>query len=216
MKHTQKRRFVSALKSLDADYVVIDLGAGTAYNTVDFFLLADAQIMLVIPEPTSIENCYRFIKNSFFRQIFHNSENFRMKSLVKRILRKDNPYNVNTPKDLIACMGQLGGNAAVFIKEQQQLFLPTIVLNQVRSEREYKIGPAMQRACLKYFSLNVKFMGHLTFNESVRSSILARQPLAVESPDCETMQQLKIIYNELLQHELDRTEKHNLLSKLSL
>ena len=216
MKHTQKRRFVSALKSLDADYVVIDLGAGTAYNTVDFFLLADAQIMLVIPEPTSIENCYRFIKNSFFRQIFHNSENFRMKSLVKRILRKDNPYNVNTPKDLIACMGQLGGNAEVFIKEQQQLFLPTIVLNQVRSEREYKIGPAMQRACLKYFSLNVKFMGLLTFNESVRSSILARQPLAVESPDCETMQQLKIIYNELLQHELDRTEKHNLLSKLSL
>ena len=74
----------------------------------------------------------------------------------------------------------------------------------------------MQRACLKYFNLNVKFMGHLTFNESVRSSILARQPLAVESPDCETMQQLKTIYNELLQHELDRTEKHNLLSKLSL
>ena len=113
-------------------------------------------------------------------------------------------------------MNQLGGNAAVFIEEQQQLFMPSIILNQVRSEKEKKIGVAMEKACLKYFNLNVKFMGHLTFNESVRSSILARQPIAVESPDSETMQQLKIIYNELLQHEQERTEKHNLLSQLSL
>ena len=78
LKYTQKRRFLSALRNLDADYIVIDLGAGTSYNTVDFFLLADSQLMVVIPEPTSIENAYRFIKNSFFRHIFHNSKNFRL------------------------------------------------------------------------------------------------------------------------------------------
>ena len=43
MKHTQKRRFITALRQLNADYIVIDLGAGTAYNTIDFFLLADSQ-----------------------------------------------------------------------------------------------------------------------------------------------------------------------------
>ena len=54
-------RFLMALKRLDADYIIMDLGAGTAYNTIDFFLLAERQLMIVIPEPTSIENAYRFL-----------------------------------------------------------------------------------------------------------------------------------------------------------
>ena len=56
LKHTQKMRFLMALKRLDTDFIIMDLGAGTAYNTIDFFLLAEKQLMVVIPEPTSIEN----------------------------------------------------------------------------------------------------------------------------------------------------------------
>ena len=120
MKHTQKRRFITALRQLDADYIVIDLGAGTAYNTIDFFLLADSQGLIVIPEPTSIENAYRFIKNSFFRQVFHNSQGFGLKNVVNEILRKDNPHNVNTPRELIDYFNKLGGKATLFIEEQVQ------------------------------------------------------------------------------------------------
>ena len=215
MKHTQKRRFVNALRLLDADYIVIDLGAGTAYNTVDFFLLADSQIIIVIPEPTSIENPYRFIKNSFYRQILHNSEKFRMKSAVKNILRKDNPFNINTPKQLIDYLNHLGGNAAVFIEEQQESFRPCIILNQVRSEKEKKIGAAMVKACLKYFDLKVKISGHLDFDETVRQSVLDREPLAKSSLESKPVQQLSNICEILLLDEKARTEKNNLLSQLA-
>ena len=215
MKHTQKRRFVNALRLLDADYIVIDLGAGTAYNTVDFFLLADSQIIIVIPEPTSIENAYRFIKNSFYRQILHNSEKFRMKSAVKNILRKDNPFNINTPKQLIDYLNHLGGNAAVFIEEQQESFRPCIILNQVRSEKEKKIGAAMVKACLKYFDLKVKISGHLDFDETVRQSVLDREPLAKSSLESQPVQQLSNICEILLLDEKARTEKNNLLSQLA-
>ena len=217
MKHTQKRRFVTALRQLDADYIVIDLGAGTAYNTVDFFLLADTQIIIVIPEPTSIENAYRFLKNSFYRQILHNSEKFRIKiNVVKNIFRKDNPFNINTPKQLIAYMNQLGGNAAVFIEEQQQLFMPSIILNQVRSEKEKKIGVAMEKACLKYFNLNVKISGYLDFDETVRQSVIDREPLAKNSLGSVPVQQLSIICEKLLQEEKEGTKNNNLLSQLAL
>ena len=215
MKHTQKRRFVNALRLLDADYIVIDLGAGTAYNTVDFFLLADSQIIIVIPEPTSIENAYRFIKNSFYRQILHNSEKFRMKSAVKNILRKDNPFNINTPKQLIDYLNHLGGNAAVFIEEQQESFRPCIILNQVRSEKEKKIGAAMVKACLKYFDLKVKISGHLDFDETVRQSVLDREPLAKSSLESKPVQQLSNICEILLLDEKARIEKNNLLSQLA-
>ena len=130
-------------------------------NTIDFFLLADSQGLIVIPEPTSIENAYRFIKNSFFRQVFHNSQGFGLKNVVNEIMRKDNPHNVNTPRELIGYFNKLGGKATVFIEEQIQYFMPKLILNQVRTERDQMVGPAMKKACLKYFNLNVKFIGQV-------------------------------------------------------
>ena len=216
LKYTQKRRFLSALGNLDADYIVIDLGAGTSYNTVDFFLLADSQLMVVIPEPTSIENAYRFIKNSFFRQIFHNSKNFRLKSVVTPILRKDNPQKVNTPKELIDYLNKLGGKSTVFVEEQLQIFRPQIILNQVRTERDKQVGRAMKAACSKYFNLDMTFLGYISENESVWKSVLDRKPLAVAHPDGVPMQQLKAICSDILQEETESAARNNLLSKLTL
>ena len=216
MKHTQKRRFITALRQLDADYIVIDLGAGTAYNTIDFFLLADSQGLIVIPEPTSIENAYRFIKNSFFRQVFHNSQGFGLKHVVNEIMRKDNPHNVNTPKELIDYFNKLGGKATVFIEEQIQYFMPKLILNQVRTERDQMVGPAMKKACLKYFNLNVKFIGQVSFDDSVRKSVLERQPLAVAYSDSEPMEQLEVILTDLLKDEKENAGNNSILSQLTL
>ena len=216
MKHTQKRRFITALRQLDADYIVIDLGAGTAYNTIDFFLLADSQGLIVIPEPTSIENAYRFIKNSFFRQVFHKSQGFELKNVVNEIMRKDNPYNINTPRELIDYFNKLGGKSTVFIEEQIKYFMPKLILNQVRNERDKMVGPAMKKACKKYFNLDVKFLGHISFDDSVRKSVLERQPLAVAYSNSEPMVQLKGILNDLLEDDKENSGNNSILSQLTL
>ena len=46
MKHTQKRRFITALRQWYADYIVIELGAGTVYNTIDFLVYAPPRLLL--------------------------------------------------------------------------------------------------------------------------------------------------------------------------
>ena len=35
------------------------------------------------------------------RQIFHSSKSLDLKSVIKPILQKENPFNITTPKDLI-------------------------------------------------------------------------------------------------------------------
>ena len=64
----QKARLLRHLETLDADYILLDLGAGTSFNILDFFLFADHGILVVLPEPTAIENAYRFIKSAFYRR----------------------------------------------------------------------------------------------------------------------------------------------------
>ena len=68
-RHQQKSKLLRNLRNLDVDYVLLDLGAGTAFNVLDFFLVADTGIVVMLPEPTSIENAYRFIKSAFFRRL---------------------------------------------------------------------------------------------------------------------------------------------------
>ena len=57
------------LRGLDADKVILDLGAGATYNTLDFFLLADEQIIVISPEPTSIHEAFGFIKVCLLREL---------------------------------------------------------------------------------------------------------------------------------------------------
>ncbi len=41
-----KRRLVKALSGLETEYLILDLGAGTSFNTVDFFLLSGCGILV--------------------------------------------------------------------------------------------------------------------------------------------------------------------------
>ena len=49
----QKKKLIRRISSLDADYVIIDLGAGSSLNTLDFFLISRNGIMVSAPTATS-------------------------------------------------------------------------------------------------------------------------------------------------------------------
>ena len=61
-KHSQKQKFIRHLRKADADVVILDLGAGTSFNTLDLFLTARVQLVVTTPELTAIQNAYGFIK----------------------------------------------------------------------------------------------------------------------------------------------------------
>ena len=65
LKYGQKTRLLSCIAAVDADFVLLDIGAGISFNIVDFFLIAEQGLIVAIPEPSSIENAYRFLKMSF-------------------------------------------------------------------------------------------------------------------------------------------------------
>lgn len=64
----RKIKLVQALRNLDADYVIMDLGPRTGQKDLDFFLTADLQVLLSTAEPTSMENLSRIIKSLVMRK----------------------------------------------------------------------------------------------------------------------------------------------------
>ena len=66
-KAASKAKILNHLEEIDADYIILDLVFGTT-NTLDFFIAADKGYDY-LPEPTAIENTYRFIKSVFHRKL---------------------------------------------------------------------------------------------------------------------------------------------------
>src|SRR6185369_8461245 len=68
LKPQQKRSLIKNLMGLkDTDVLIIDLGAGTSTNTVDFFLMASQGVIITTPTLTATLNAYFFLKNAVFR-----------------------------------------------------------------------------------------------------------------------------------------------------
>lgn len=69
MAHARKKRLMKHFHDLQADIVVIDIGAGTNYHALDFFLMADIHVAVATPDPTSVLDLYRFIKLAAIRRV---------------------------------------------------------------------------------------------------------------------------------------------------
>ena len=67
--HALRVRFVRALRTLPADFVFIDLGAGADATVMDYFMVCDDGVVVIAPEPTSVENAYAFMRAAFYRRL---------------------------------------------------------------------------------------------------------------------------------------------------
>jgi MinD-like ATPase involved in chromosome partitioning or flagellar assembly len=61
-KHGMKKKLLRHLCAVPVDVVILDLGAGTTYNTLDLFVAARVQLVVTTSEPTSLQNAYGFVK----------------------------------------------------------------------------------------------------------------------------------------------------------
>ncbi|MBT4482588.1 MAG: P-loop NTPase, partial [Candidatus Latescibacteria bacterium] len=76
--YAQKLKLLRYLENLHVDHIVLDLGAGTSYNIIDFFLGATDHLLITTPEMTSIQSVYNFVRICMFRKlrsIFHKNSN---------------------------------------------------------------------------------------------------------------------------------------------
>ncbi len=67
--HWMKLKIMRHIKSLPVDIIIIDLGAGVHFNTLDFFGMSNRGIVLTAPEPAAVMNAYSFIKGALFRKL---------------------------------------------------------------------------------------------------------------------------------------------------
>lgn len=176
-------RLEDALLELDYDYVLLDIAPGTSSNMLEFFLMSDAGLLVTTPEPTSIENTYRFLKCLFLKRIKHlinSGDSAELKEKLRKALDR-NP-RINTVADIVASIRQVDPERGVMLKEIMGRTCVNLVINKVRLPQDSTVGPQMEKACRAYFGIDISHLGDICSDSTVEDSIRLKKPLAAHFP----------------------------------
>jgi flagellar biosynthesis protein FlhG len=180
-KSVQKRKLLRSIQHLESDYILVDLGGGNAVSVLDFFLMSDGGILVVTPEPTSIENTYRFLKSAFYRKLRQCISSHPVKVLIDGAMDRKNEVGIQNPYELIKVVRSINEEEAKRLEVEVETFQPNLILNQVRSRKDVEIGFSIRSACQKYFGIRLHYLGYVVYDQDVGYSIRRRRPLVLEN-----------------------------------
>lgn len=194
----QKVHLLEKLRELDTDYLILDLGAGTNANTMDFFLYADIGLITMLPEPTSIENAYRFIKAAYYRRLRNSRYLAEVRPLIDAAMDPKNSLGIKTPSDLYREVNRASPEAGLRMKQEIENFHPKLVINQARTQTDVDIGFSVKTVCKRYFGIDMDYVGYLDYDSAVWQSIRRKRPLMLEFPNSRLVSSIERIVNFMI------------------
>ncbi len=182
LKYAQKQKLLKTLLGAQADYLILDLGAGTSFNTIDFFIMADHGLLVVLPEPTSVENAYRFAKAAFFRRLQQMEAQYGIQDLVDSALTT-REGSLRTLHDVLEQVRRKDPVGAERLERELAAFRIRLVVNQARTDADLNVGTAVASAWKKFFGIDMDDLGAIRYDDEAWRAVRKRRPVLIERPD---------------------------------
>jgi len=196
----KKAMLMSQIRQLPAQFIILDLGAGTSQYTLDFFNMAQVGIVTVLPEPTSIENAYRFLKAVYYNRLYSNPKFKSIQPMIEAAMIPNNQMGIQSPTDLLNEVNFQNAELANELKKSIKDFKPKLVLNQTRSQTDVDVGFSMKSVAKKYFGIDLDYLGYLEYEPNVWQAVRKMRPFLVEHPHSRIATHVDRICNYLLKH----------------
>ncbi|NVM20661.1 MAG: P-loop NTPase [Desulfobacterales bacterium] len=178
-KFAQKMKIIQNVDTLDADNVVLDLGAGASFNTLDFFLAADRKIAVLAPQATSIQSAYAFVRNAVYRRLSQlSSSSSSLQELVQGAMNPKNEMNVRTIKDLFGVIQESFDKETVeSLHEGIGKIRPAMITNMVKDARDKDMGGIIKTVAEKYLLIQAADLGGVVYDQQIEAMVSRMVPL---------------------------------------
>jgi flagellar biosynthesis protein FlhG len=204
----RKARWARDLKNLDADYVLLDLGAGTQPATLDLFLTADFGICVSTPEPPSVEASYRFLRAAFVRALRRALVKDRFK--LRLVERAESELGaLPAPPELIHAISRYDTGLGHLAAAELARIRPRLVVNCTRLRADTDLGLAMGDLARRHLGINFDYVGHIEQDDAVWSSVVHQRPLLIDSPTSKSARNLERIARRILALAASRDQERS-------
>lgn len=207
IKTSQKNDLIRKFQALDADYLILDLGAGTHLTILDMFLLSPQGIVVTAPTVTATLNGYLFLKNTVFRMMYNTFKKNSKAYAYLEQLKTDaaSLQRLYIPK-LVENIAMIDPASAALFKHRMEQFKPRLVLNMVDDPKDAEKSLKIRRSCNEYLGLDLEHLG-VIYRDTLQDKALAsRLPIIIYKPQSLLAQSVyriaeKIITSETLKFD---------------
>jgi len=197
LHHQQKVKIINAIRRLEADYVLLDLGAGTHFNTLDFFLSDNQGTVVMTPEPTAIENTIRFIRSVTIRMLKQLIKQHEFHAIVRESVDMAQNGALNSP-DIIERILRYDPGKKDLMQQHLSSFTFHLVINQFRKTNDARIGDKLKMVCGRHFYSGFDALGIVNYDDRVHDSILSRTLYVHKYPYTTAAVDLRNIAGEII------------------
>jgi flagellar biosynthesis protein FlhG len=175
--HAQKVLLLRKLRALDADIIVVDVGAGVGYNALDFFDLGACKLLVTTPQVTALHDAYAFLKSAVLRLLRHNAEAAIDAALLE-------PATLSTSNEkvvqVLARLREIRPELADKVFAEIEGFGAYMVGNQVYKDAHAGVFSAVANTMRDYLGLKVPVLGWLRSSSTIHESVNSRRPLVLD------------------------------------
>ncbi len=201
IRYSQKLRVLNRVRDLDVDVVLIDLGAGTSCGVVDFFLAADVPVMVVMPEPTSVENAYALLGAALQRRLRTLAGELGGRAALDAALARGGEKAARRPDLLLTELQTIDAVLAGQLRDALRAFAPRFVVNQARAEADGEIGEELVAVCERHLGLSPRYAGAVRHDDAVWQSVRRRKLFLADVPGCGAAEDVRLICRGLMRRE---------------
>lgn len=199
IRFNQRMKLYRHILRLKAEYILIDVGAGSHRDMVDSFLLGDKMIVVCEPDVISIENMYQFVKNALFRKLKWTLRPHVSQELL--IYFRGKPGMDKAPiRNLRELIGYLRGIPGLneTIDRELDTFKIHIVINKARNAQDIQLGSTVKSFLFKYLDIKANYVGFIEYDDSVWKSARQRQVFMLTHPSSRCAKEIKTSTENLI------------------
>lgn len=171
-KHTQKLRLVRHIHNLDADVVVLDIGAGVSFHVLDLFNSVELKTVVFTPQLTSLHNGYGFMKAAVHRRL-HRILSQEVRDVLSTAEPEAGGESIAQVIDRIEALDRGEAEKARAVLANQRFYL---IGNMSHSEREDHVIRALANMVRDHLNTEAPVLGTLRYGEKLQRSINERRP----------------------------------------
>lgn len=204
LKANQKNNLTKNLLKSDADYLILDLGAGTHLGILDFFLMSPQGIVVTAPSVTATLNAYLFLKNAVFRLMYSCFKKGSIAYNYLESLKNDSNSlrRMYIPR-IIEEISKIDPENAERFRKRTADFHPRLVMNMISDPKDADKALKIRRSCKEYLNIELEHLG-VIYRDNIQDTALAsRLPVLVYKPQSMISQAIYRIADKIIQSETE-------------
>ena len=175
LPYAKKKRLIRHFRQLQADVIIVDIGAGTSYHALDFFLMADHYLTVATPDPTSVLDLYRFIKLAAIRRVLSA---FLSRDVVSETLSERDFCSI---EEVIQAVGETDPNARETASRTLQGFQPHLIVNRVSGKSRVNVLQ-LKKLLKEYVGGELAMLGEIPDDPAMTRAVRSYLPVVEFEP----------------------------------